>query len=303
MDDTKLHLGIEAGDVLLKVALYNPQEKKVVKTAILNTEPNPLDDVSSFEAALQAWFAENEDVNVGSVSLTVPSFRAIVRQVFIPSEAKNIREYLQWYLGTLVNVSADDYVLDFVELGGSAELGRTVLMIAMRKIWVNSIRKGFRNQQIAPKVLEVDILSIMNLLETAGGLDGKLQCVIKADTNGVMLLWISRDDLRCVSHCPTFDLAGKSREDAYAILSQNVAKQMRSSEEIYGMSVNRFLLCGELATDELFVQNLLKELEGKSLKLMDSFENIRLPTDEESANHVLSCIGAIGVALRSVNHD
>ena len=68
MDDTKLHLGIEAGDVLLKVALYNPQEKKVVKTAILNTETNPLDDVSSFEAALQAWFAENEDVNVGSVS-------------------------------------------------------------------------------------------------------------------------------------------------------------------------------------------------------------------------------------------
>ena len=61
MDDTKLHLGIEAGDVRLKVALYNPAEKKVVKTAVLNTESNLLDDVPSFEAILQSWLAENEN--------------------------------------------------------------------------------------------------------------------------------------------------------------------------------------------------------------------------------------------------
>ncbi len=73
MADTKLHLGIEAGEVLLKVALYDPQETKVVKTAILDTETNPLDDVSSFEAALQAWLSANEDIQVGSVGLTVSS--------------------------------------------------------------------------------------------------------------------------------------------------------------------------------------------------------------------------------------
>ena len=218
MEDTKLHLGIEAGEVLLKVALYDPKDKKVVKTAILNTETNPLDDVSSFEAALQTWLAENEGVQIDSVSLTVSSFRAIVRQLFVPPEAKNVREYLQWYLGNLVNANVADYVMDFVELGGSAELGRTVLMIAMRKTWVNSVRKGFRNQQIAPKILEVDAISLMNLLEVGGVLDNKLQCVIKADVTGVMLMWASKEDLRALRCCSTLDLAGKDREEAYDLL-------------------------------------------------------------------------------------
>jgi hypothetical protein len=299
MDDTKLHLGIEAGEVLLKVALYDPKDKKVVKTAILNTETNPLDDVSSFEAALQTWLAENEGVQIDSVSLTVSSFRAVVRQLFVPPEAKNVREYLQWYLGNLVNANVADYVMDFVELGGSAELGRTVLMIAMRKAWVNSIRKGFRNQQIAPNILEVDALSLMNLLEASGMLDNKLQCVIKADVTGVMLLWASKDDLRALRCCSTLDLAGKEREEAYVQLSENIAKQVEDAASANGTAVDRYMLCGELATDLLFVENLRKALGDKPITQMDSFPDIRLPVDEESASHVLSCAGAIGVALRS----
>lgn len=299
MDDTKLHLGIEAGEVLLKVALYDPKDKKVVKTTILNTETNPLDDVSSFEAALQTWLAENEGVQIDSVSLTVSSFRAVVRQLFVPPEAKNVREYLQWYLGNLVNANVADYVMDFVELGGSAELGRTVLMIAMRKAWVNSIRKGFRNQQIAPKILEVDALSLMNLLEASGILDNKLQCVIKADVTGVMLLWASKDDLRALRCCSTLDLAGKEREEAYVQLSENIAKQVEEAASANGTAVDRYMLCGELATDLLFVENLRKALGDKPITQMDSFPDIRLPVDEESASHVLSCAGAIGVALRS----
>lgn len=299
MDDTKLHLGIEAGEVLLKVALYDPTEKKVVKTAILNTETNPLDDVSSFETALQNWLAENEGAQIDTVSLTVSSFRAIVRQLFVPPEAKNVREYLQWYLGNLVNADVDEYVMDFVELGGSADLGRTILMIAMRKAWVNSIRKGFRNQQIAPKILEVDALSLMNLLEEAGMLDNKIQCVIKADVTGVMLLWASKDDLRALRCCSTLNLAGKEREEAYALLSGNIAKQVEDAALANDATVEKYLLCGELATDLLFVENLRKALGDKPISQMDSFPEIRLPVDEESASHVLSCAGAIGVALRS----
>lgn len=298
MEDTKLHLGIEAGEVLLKVALYDPQEKKVVKTAILNTETNPLDDVSSFEGALQAWLAENEGVQIDTVSLTVSSFRAIVRQLYVPPEAKNVREYLHWYLGNLINANVDDYALDFVELGGSAELGRTVLMIAMRKTWVNSVRKGFRNQQIAPKILEVDAISLMNLLEEGGVLDNKLQCVIKADVTGVMLMWASKEDLRALRCCSTLDLAGKDREEAYELLSQNIAKQVEDAAFANGVAVNQYMLCGELASDLLFVEKLRKALGDKPISLMDSFPEIRLPVDEESANHVLSCAGAIGVALR-----
>lgn len=299
MADTKLHLGIEAGEVLLKVALYDPQKQKVVKTAILDTETNPLDDVSSFEAALQAWLSANEDIQVGSVGLTVPSFRAVVRELFVPPEAKNVREYVEWYLGTLVNTNVNEYVLDFVELGGSADLGRTVLMIALRKAWVNSVRKGFRNQQIAPKILEVDALSIMNLLDVGTGLDSQTKCVIKADVTGVMLLWVSKDDLRALRCVSTFDLAGKAREEAYSELAGNIEKQIQSVADLCGVTVPQYLICGELATDILFVEHLKKVLGDSPVLPMDSFANIRLPIEEESARHVLSCAGAIGVALRS----
>lgn len=299
MDDTNLHLGIEAGEVLLKVALYDPREKKVVKTAILDTETNPLDDVSSFEAALEAWLSADGNVEIGSVGLTVSSFRAIVREIFVPPEAKDVREYVEWYLGTLVNADVDEYVLDFVSIGGSAEFGRTVLMIALRKVWVNSVRKGFRNKQLAPKILEVDALSLMNLLEAGSGLDKNVKCVVKADVSGVMLLWAAKDDLKALRCVSTFELAGKAREEAYSELANEVRQQVESVSELNGISVDQYLLCGELATDILFVEQLRKALDEKPILPMDSFAGIRLPTDEESAHHVLACAGAIGVALRS----
>lgn len=302
-EDTKLHLGIEAGEVLLKVALYDSAEKKVLKTAILDTGSNPLDDVFSFESALSKWIADNGNLELGSIGLTVSSFRAIVKQLFVPPEVSNVREYLEWYLGTVVNANASDYILDFVELGGASEMGRTVLLIAMRKVWVDSIRKGFRNQAIAPKVLEVDALSVLNLLEVGAKLDGRLQCVIKADVTGVMLLWASKDNIRALRCCSTLDLAGKEREEAYEQLAKNISAQVKMAAEINGAAVNQYLLCGELATDLLFVENLRKAVDDKPIVPMDSFANIRLPVDEENASHVLSCAGAIGVSLRSANHD
>lgn len=301
-EDTKLHLGIEAGEVLLKVALYDPQEKKVVKTAILDTGSNPLDDVFAFESALQKWMAGNENLEIGTVGLTVSSFRAVVKQLIVPPEATDIREYLEWYLGNLVNANVGDYILDFAELGES-ESGRSVLLIALRKVWVDAIRKGFRDQNLAPKILEVDAVSILNLLEVGTAMDGKLQCVIKADVTGVMLLWVSQDNIRALRCCSTLDLAGKERAEAYALLSKNISSQVKMANEINGVSVNQYLLCGELATDILFVENLRKAVDDKPILPMDSFAEIRLPVDEESASHVLSCAGAIGVALRSAKHD
>lgn len=300
MDDTKLHLGIEAGDVLLKVALFDPREKKVVKTATLNTATSPLDDVSSFESVLQAWLAENEDADVGTVSLTVSSFRAIVRQIFVPPEASDVAEYLRWFLGTIVNSDVNDYFFDFQILGGDSKLGWTVLLIAMRKVWVDAIRKGFRNKRLAPKIMEVDVLSLMNLLEVGAALGDGLECIIKADVAGVMLMWVSKNNLKALRCCSTLGLAGKECEEAYTKLSSEIAEQVKLAAEENGASVNQIKLCGELATDVLFVEDLRKALEGKTLSLLDSFAGIRLPVDEESASHVLSCAGAIGAALRSM---
>ena len=54
-----MYLGIEVGDVSLKVALLDAAEKRVLKTAVLQTETSPIDDIFTFETVLQGWMEEN----------------------------------------------------------------------------------------------------------------------------------------------------------------------------------------------------------------------------------------------------
>ena len=56
-------------------------------------------------------------------------------------------------------------------------------------------------------------------------------------------------------------------------------------------------MCGELATDPLFMKNLQGALPEFQIILMDSFSNLRLPVEEADSAAVLSCAGAIGAAL------
>ena len=55
MSDTKFYLGIEVGDASLKVALVDSAERRVLRTAVLQTGTSPLDDVYTFESVLQGW--------------------------------------------------------------------------------------------------------------------------------------------------------------------------------------------------------------------------------------------------------
>ena len=99
MSDTKIYLGIEVGDASLKVALLDSAEKRVLRTAVLQTGTSPLDDVYTFETVLQAWLESIQQESVEAVSLSIPAFRSVIRQVFVPAEAcANLEDYLEWYL-------------------------------------------------------------------------------------------------------------------------------------------------------------------------------------------------------------
>jgi hypothetical protein len=150
MHDTKLHLGIEAGDVLLKVALFDPKEKKVIKTTVLETGTSPLDDVPSFETALQGWLAEDESIELDSVSLSVSSFRSIVRQVFVPPEATDVGEYLRWYLGSIVDADVEAYYLDFQIMNGEPSWF-TVLLMPCAKYGLMPFVKDFGIKELPLK--------------------------------------------------------------------------------------------------------------------------------------------------------
>ena len=202
MSDTKIFMGIEVGDASLKVALLDSAERRVLKTAVLETETSPIDDIYTFETVLQTWMDSIQLEGVEAISVAIPAFRSVIRQVYVPAEAAtHLEEYLHWYLDLITNAEKGAYVIDYKVLSGSASLGLTVLLIAVRRQWVDALRKGFRSKALAPKAMEVDVLSLLNLMDVAEGIKD-LQCVIKADYMGVTMMWLSKDNLqglRCVS--------------------------------------------------------------------------------------------------------
>ncbi|MCQ2121901.1 MAG: hypothetical protein MJY78_08770 [Fibrobacter sp.] len=298
MSDTKQFLGIEVGAASLKVALLDPAEKRIVKTAVLETESSPLDDVYTFETVLQGWIDENQ-LTVDGVALSVPAFRSVIRQIFVPAEAvKTIDEYLDWYLGLITNAEPGSYILDYKVLSGDATVGQTVLLIAVRKEWVDGLRKGFRSKSLLPKAMEVDVLSILNLMDFTSQATDKMECVIKADFSGVTMMWLTKDNLKALRCVSTLSLAGKSAEEAYPLLVDEIYNQfLLAQEEDLSFNVHSVNLCGEMATAPVFVEALGAKFADNEFVLMDEFPNLRLPVVAEDSVAVPCSTAAIGAAL------
>ena len=298
MSDTKIYMGVEAGDANLKVALVDGTERRVLKTAVLDTEASPLDDVYAFESAVQNWLEYCQIESVEAVSVSIPAFRSIVRQVFVPPEAaKNMDDYIKWYVSLITNAEANAYIIDYQILSGEESLGFTVMLIAVREKWVDNLRKGFRSKMLAPKAMDVDVLSIMNLVDFAENVT-ELTCVVKADYAGVTLLWLTKDNLQALRCVSTLSLVNKTPEEAYQFLVSGIAEQIRvAQEENASIVTKQIKLCGDMANDMMFVGGLRQKLSDCQVIPMDSFSNLRLPIEAEDSAAVLSCAGAIGAAL------
>ena len=125
-------------------------------------------------------------------------------------------------------------------------------------------------------------------------------CVVKADFTGVTLAWMRRDELlalRCVS---TLSMVGKTEEMAYPILANEIVEQMKlvqSENSVNGVTDVR--LCGEMASNEQFVNILMDKLSDYKVSLMTNLS--QLPCDE-SVNPVdmICCVGAVGAALNQM---
>ena len=298
MSDTKIYMGVEVGDANLKVALVDRTERRVLKTAVLDTETSPLDDVYTFESAVQNWLEYCQIESVDAVSVSIPAFRSIVRQVFVPPEAaKNMDDYIKWYVSLITNAEASAYIIDYQILSGEESLGFTVMLIAVREKWVDNLRKGFRSKMLAPKAMDVDVLSIMNLVDFAENVT-ELTCVVKADYAGVTLLWLTKDNLQALRCVSTLSLVNKTPEEAYQFLVSGIAEQICvAQEENAAIVTKQIKLCGDMANDIMFVEGLRQKLSDCQVIPMDSFSNLRLPTEAEDSAAVLSCAGAIGAAL------
>lgn len=300
MSEKKLYLGIEVGDTSMKVALVDASAKKVVKAAVLPTETNPIYDIFLFESTLQQWVDDNEIKDIVATSVTMPATMSIIRKVYVPQEAvANKEQYLKWYMELFTNAEVSAYVVDSITLSGDDSLGYNELIMAVRKEWVDALRKGFRSRVLSPKSMEVDVLSLMNVMDVGEKIKDAV-CIVKADFSGVTIVWMRRDELlalRCVS---TLSMIGKTEDTAYPILANEILEQMtlvQSENSINGVSEVR--ICGEMASNEQFVNILMQKLSDYDASLLTSLS--QLPCDE-SVNPVdmICCVGAVGAALNQM---
>ena len=300
MSETKLYLGIEVSDTSMKVALVDASAKKVLKAAVLPTECNPVYDIFLFESTLQQWVDDNKIENIEATSVTMPATMSIIRKVYVPPEAVASKDqYLDWYLELFTNAESNAYIVDSKTLSGDGSLGYNELVMAVRKEWVDALRKGFRSRVLSPKSMEVDVLSLMNVMDVGEKIKDAV-CVVKADFSGVTLVWMRRDELlalRCVS---TLSMVGKTENAAYPILANEIVEQMKlvqSENAVKGVTDVR--LCGEMASNELFVNILMDKLPEYQVSLVTGLS--QLPSDE-SVNPVdmICCVGAVGAALNLV---
>jgi hydrogenase maturation factor HypF (carbamoyltransferase family) len=95
-------------------------------------------------------------------------------------------------------------------------------------------------------------------------------------------------------------MVGKTEETAYPILANAIVEQMKlvqTENSINGVTDVR--LCGEMASNELFVNILMEKLNDYKVSLMTNLS--QLPCDE-SVNPVdmICCVGAVGAALNQM---
>ncbi|WP_290764138.1 hypothetical protein [Fibrobacter sp. UBA4297] len=300
MSDTKLYLGVEVGDTSMKVALVDASAKKVVKAAVLPSESNPIYDIFLFESMLQQWVDDNQIKDIEATSVTMPATMSIIRKVYIPPEAAaNKDQYLKWYMELFTNADVNAYVVDSITLSGDDSLGYNELIMAVRKEWVDALRKGFRSRILSPKSMEVDVLSLMNVMDVGEKIKDAV-CVVKADFTGVTLAWMRRDELlalRCVS---TLSMVGKTEDVAYPILANEIIEQMKLAQTENSINgVTDLRLCGEMASNEQFVEILLGKLAGYKVSLMSGLS--QLPCDESvNPADMICCVGAVGAALNQM---
>ena len=300
MSESKLYLGVEVGDHYMKVALVDSSEKKVVKTAVLPVECNPIYDIFLFESTLQQWVDENQIKEIEATSVTVPAKMSIIRKVYVPPEAvANKDQYLKWYMELFTNADVSAYIVDSKTLSGDDSFGYNELVMAVRKEWVDALRKGFRSRMLAPKSMEVDVLSLMNVMDVGEKVKDAV-CIVKADFDGVSIVWMRRDELLALRGVSTLSMVGKTADDAYPILANEIVEQIKLVETENAVNgVKDIRLCGEMASEETFVEHLMGQLGDYNVSLLRSLS--QLPCDESvDPNNLVYCVGAVGAALNQM---
>lgn len=295
-------LGIEIGDTSLKLALFDHKKRRVLRIGVVEVASHPLREVDLLEKTIQQWCESFPEINSSSICLSIPTRLSVVRQVTIPAEIKEEREYVEWEFSTAVNSPRSEYYMDFHTLATGRGQPKVAIVGAIRKIWLDSMRKGFQHRDIIPGTVEIDAFSLLNLMEV-GILGNKnaVVCVVKVDRTGVIVVWGQAGSLRALRWVSVSALSTLGRMDAFMALAQDLTQELHKGFSLVGVdnAAGQIVhLCGDLSIESDFVDALRKASPDFLYHLLDSFHRIQLDVDASTASKIPLCATAIGVALR-----
>jgi len=295
-------LGIEVGDTSLKLALFDHKHRRVTRVGVVEVPSHPLREVDLLEKTISQWAEGIPDVTSPRIILSIPSRLCVVRRVQIPAAVPNPREYVEWEFSTAVNAPRSDYYFDYHQVGPSSSQGQTAIVGAIRKIWLDTIRRGFQRRELVPGVVEVDAFSLLNLLEVGiAGPKAGLVCVVKVDRTGVIVVWGQAGSLLSLRWVSVSALSTLGREDAFRTLAEDLTSELHKGfaqvgvDKAAGQIVH---LCGDLSVEDDFVAALRSSSPDFLYHLLDSFHRIQLDADGSTTSKAPLCATAIGAALR-----
>jgi|GEM_PF-470059 len=294
-------LGIEIGDTSLKLALFDHKLNRVRRLGVVEFSSHPLREIDFFEKTILEWSEFTEGLNSSAITLALPARLCVVRQVQLPPEIKDIREYVEWEFSTAVNAPRTDYYLDYHVTDAGRKLPKVAVVGAIRKVWLDSLRKGFQRRDLVPGVVEVDAFSLLNLMEQGiTGNKGQVVCVVKVDRAGVIVTWGQSGTVKAMRWVSISALSALGRLEAFQSLAQGLTDELHKGfaqvgiSEAAGQIVH---LCGDLSVEADFVDALRKSSPDFLYHLLDSFHRIQLDAEGATSQTPL-CATAIGAALR-----
>lgn len=295
-------LGIEVGDTSLKLALFDHKVNRILRLGVVEVSAHPLREVDQLEKTILQWLEYAPDLQSAQITLSIPTRLAVVRRVEIPAEIKDVKEYLEWEFASAVNSPRSEYYMDFQQVHSHRKNPRIAIVGAIRKVWLDNMRRGFQRKDLIPGVVEVDAFSLLNLLEL-GILGNKntTVCVVKVDRTGVIVVWGTGGVLSTLRWVSVSSLSTMGRVEAFQSLAQDLTGELHKGfaqvgiDNAAGQIVH---LCGDLSIEADFVDALRKTSPDFLYHLLDSFHRIQIDAEGSSAGRAPLCATAIGAALR-----
>jgi Tfp pilus assembly PilM family ATPase len=295
-------LGIEIGETSLKLALFDTKLNKVIRLGVVDVASHPLREVDLLEKVILQWAEYAPGLDASAITLSLPARLCVVRQVEIPTGIPNVKEYVEWEFSSATNSPSSEYYLDYQVAETSKKQNAVATVGAIRRIWLDSLRKGFQRKDLIPGVVEVDAFSLLNLVE-AGIPEAKtkVSCVVKVDRSGVIVLWGQAGALRTIRWVSVGSLSTMSRIDAFQSLAKDLTDELHQGFSLVGVEDAKgqiVYLCGDLSVEDDFVKALRDSSPDFLYHLLDSFSKILLDSEGASSSKAPLCATAIGAALR-----